>query len=149
VSESGRGRSVWDTFCETPDRVVSGHTGAVACDHYHHYYHRYAEDVGLMRDLGVGARQIGTANNQGPIWPADQTPGDREAAQRASDLINWLFADPALAGSYPESMHPLLPAGFADDLPTIATPLLLRRQLLRAGPGLRAVAGQPAAVRPR
>ena len=47
----GRGLSVWDTFCRLPGRVREGHTGETACDHYH----RYAEDVGLMRDLGLRA----------------------------------------------------------------------------------------------
>jgi beta-glucosidase/6-phospho-beta-glucosidase/beta-galactosidase len=36
-------------FSRTPGRVFEGHTGAVACDHYH----RYAEDIGLMRDIGL------------------------------------------------------------------------------------------------
>ncbi|GAA0612397.1 GH1 family beta-glucosidase [Kutzneria viridogrisea] len=257
VSEGGRGRSTWDTFCATPDRVYSGHTGDVACDHYH----RYPEDIALMSQLGVdayrfsiawpriqpegtgpanaeglgfydrlvdalceagiapaatlyhwdtpqpvedaggwlsrdtakhfadyaalvgerladrvamwiplnepmvttvygygigqyapgqfllldsvptahhqnlahglavqalraaGARQIGTANNHGPIWSATDSAADRAAADYASDLLNWLFADPVLAGSYPEQLHPLLPTGFAEDLPTIAAPL--------------------------
>ena len=45
----GRGLCVWDMFSRTPGRVFEGHTGSVACDHYH----RYAEDVGLMRDIGL------------------------------------------------------------------------------------------------
>ena len=44
ADEDGRGRSVWDTFCDEPGRIVDGSSGAVACDHYH----RYAEDIGLM-----------------------------------------------------------------------------------------------------
>ncbi|MEV6282822.1 GH1 family beta-glucosidase [Kribbella sp. NPDC051770] len=49
ATEGGRGPSVWDTFCAEPGRVLGGETGAVACDHYH----RYAEDVALLRSLGV------------------------------------------------------------------------------------------------
>ncbi|HEX2417299.1 MAG TPA: GH1 family beta-glucosidase [Micromonosporaceae bacterium] len=59
VTEHGRGRSVWDTFCEQPGRVKNGDTGAVACDHYH----RYREDIGLMSDLGVGAYRFSIS------WP--------------------------------------------------------------------------------
>ena len=33
--EGGRGPSVWDTFSHTPGKVDNGHTGDVACDHYH------------------------------------------------------------------------------------------------------------------
>jgi beta-glucosidase len=50
-SSAGRGVSIWDTFARTPGRVLSGDTGDVACDHFH----RYREDVGLLRELGVGA----------------------------------------------------------------------------------------------
>lgn len=49
VQTDGRGLCVWDMFSRVPGRVFEGHTGAVACDHYH----RYAEDVGLMRDIGL------------------------------------------------------------------------------------------------
>src|SRR5688572_17201128 len=47
----GRGPSVWDAFCKKPGAVFEGHTGDVACDHYH----RYQEDVALMKRLGVRA----------------------------------------------------------------------------------------------
>ncbi len=49
VSEDGRLPSVWDTFSETPGRVLNGETGAIACDHYH----RFKDDVKLMADLGI------------------------------------------------------------------------------------------------
>jgi beta-glucosidase len=47
----GRGPSTWDVFCRRPGAVFEGHTGDVACDHYH----RYREDVALMRALGLQA----------------------------------------------------------------------------------------------
>ncbi|GAB4195828.1 MAG: GH1 family beta-glucosidase [Roseiflexaceae bacterium] len=47
----GRGESVWDRFCRRPGAIWEGHTGDVACDHYH----RYREDVGLMEMLGIQA----------------------------------------------------------------------------------------------
>jgi beta-glucosidase len=49
ASEDGRKPSVWDTFSHTPGRVKEGHTGDVACDHYH----RYEDDVKLMAELGI------------------------------------------------------------------------------------------------
>lgn len=51
VAVGGRGPSIWDTFSRQPGAVVGGDTGDVAVDHYH----RYAEDVRLMADLGVTA----------------------------------------------------------------------------------------------
>jgi beta-glucosidase len=51
ASEDGRAPSIWDTFSHQPGRTRDGHTGDVACDHYH----RWAEDVALMAELGVNA----------------------------------------------------------------------------------------------
>jgi beta-glucosidase len=51
ASEDGRGPSIWDTFSHTPGRTLRGETGDVACDHYH----RWREDVALMRELGIGS----------------------------------------------------------------------------------------------
>ena len=65
VTEGGRGVSIWDTFSHTPGRTDQGDTGDVACDHYH----RYVEDVALLRDLGVGAYRFSVA------WPRVQPDG--------------------------------------------------------------------------
>lgn len=55
----GRGLSIWDRFSHQSGRIANGDTGDVACDHYH----RWAEDVALMRNLGVKAYRFSTA------WP--------------------------------------------------------------------------------
>ena len=59
VNEDGRGPSIWDVFCGLPGKIVDEETGEVACDHYH----RWPEDVALMRELGLGAYRLSTA------WP--------------------------------------------------------------------------------
>jgi beta-glucosidase len=253
--EGGRGVSVWDTFCATPDKIRNGENADVACDHYH----RFPEDIALMADLGVdayrfsvawprvlptgagavneegldfydrlvdalgeagiapvvtlyhwdtpqpledaggwlvrdtaerfaeyaavvgerlsdrvemwiplnepmvetlfgyalgeyapgrtllfdampaahhqnlahglavtalraaGAKAVGTANNHSPVWPVDDTAAD--AAAHLDAVINWMYADPVLRGTYPEQVVPYLPAGFAEDLPDIHVPL--------------------------
>jgi beta-glucosidase len=51
VAADGRAPSIWDTFSHAPGRVANGDTGDVACDHYH----RWADDLDLIRALGVGA----------------------------------------------------------------------------------------------
>ena len=51
VAEDGRVPSIWDTFSHTPGKVVNGDTGDVAADHYH----RFADDIELMKDLGISA----------------------------------------------------------------------------------------------
>jgi len=55
----GRGPSIWDAFSQEPGRVFENHTGNVACDHYH----RWPEDVRLMRDLGLQAYRLSLS------WP--------------------------------------------------------------------------------
>lgn len=55
----GRGPSIWDTFCRTPGKVYGGHSGEVACDHYH----RWQADLELIAELGVSAYRFSVA------WP--------------------------------------------------------------------------------
>ncbi len=59
VKEDGRGPSVWDTFSHTPGKVVNDANGDVADDHYH----RFKEDVQLMKSLGVKAYRFSVS------WP--------------------------------------------------------------------------------
>ncbi len=51
ANEDGRGPSIWDLFSATPGKTYQGHTGEIAIDHYH----RYREDIALMKALGLGA----------------------------------------------------------------------------------------------
>jgi len=55
----GKGESIWDRFSHTPGRIANGDTGDVACDHYH----RYEEDIALMRRLGLKAYRFSIS------WP--------------------------------------------------------------------------------
>ena len=48
-NEDGKGESIWDHFSHTSDKINDGLTGDIACDHYH----RYPEDIALMRHLGL------------------------------------------------------------------------------------------------
>lgn len=55
----GRAPSIWDTFAARPGAIADGSNATVACDHYH----RLAEDIGIMRSLGVRAYRFSVA------WP--------------------------------------------------------------------------------
>ena len=57
--EDGRGASIWDTFSHTPGKTKGGDTGDVACDSYH----RWAEDMELMKALHLQAYRFSIA------WP--------------------------------------------------------------------------------
>ena len=65
ASEDGRGPSIWDTFCERPGAIDDASSGAVACDHYH----RFPEDVALMKRLGAEGYRLSMA------WPRIQPTG--------------------------------------------------------------------------
>lgn len=47
--DSGKGQNIWDVFTKEPGRVYEGHTGDIACDHYH----RFRENVAYMKELGL------------------------------------------------------------------------------------------------
>lgn len=49
--EDGKGLHIWDVFCQEKGRVFGGHTGDVACDNYH----RFREDVAIMKEMGLKA----------------------------------------------------------------------------------------------
>ncbi|GAA1013323.1 beta-glucosidase [Acrocarpospora pleiomorpha] len=89
--EDGRGPSIWDTFARTPGRVADGHTGDVACDHYH----RYREDVGLMAGLGLGVYRFSTA------WPRIVPDGSGPVNPRGLDFYDKLVDELLGAGITP------------------------------------------------
>jgi beta-glucosidase len=83
--EDGRGVSIWDTFCKTPGLVANGDTGDVANDHYH----RYLEDIALMKELGLKSYRFSFA------WPRLFPNGDSVREERGfafyDRLINALL----------------------------------------------------------
>jgi beta-glucosidase len=78
--DDGRGPSIWDTFSRTPGRVHAGHTGDVACDHYH----RYADDVALMAQLGLASYRYSIS------WPRIQPDGTGPVNTRGLDFYDRL-----------------------------------------------------------
>ena len=55
--EDGRTASIWDAFSRVPGAVLNADNGDVACDHYH----RYPQDVALMKDLGLQVYRFSTS----------------------------------------------------------------------------------------
>ncbi len=80
AAEDGRGPSIWDTFSHTPGKVAGGDSGDVACDHYH----RWEEDLDLVRDLGVGAYRFSVA------WPRILPEGTGKVNHKGLDFYNRL-----------------------------------------------------------
>ncbi|MER7165916.1 GH1 family beta-glucosidase [Micromonospora sp. NPDC000207] len=83
ATEDGRGPSIWDTFSHTEGTVVAGHTGDVACDHYH----RLASDVSLMADLGLKSYRFSVS------WPRVQPTGSGPANAKGLDFYRRLVDD--------------------------------------------------------
>jgi beta-galactosidase len=87
TDEGGRGDCIWDAFSRTPGKVLNGDTGARAVDHYH----RYKEDVQLMKSMGVQAYRFSIAWPR--ILPAGTGKVNEEGVQFYSKLIDELLAN--------------------------------------------------------
>jgi beta-glucosidase len=87
ATEDGRGESIWDRFSATPGNVANGDTGAIACD----TYHRYAEDIRLMRTLGIGAFRLSVAWPR--ILPEGRGPVNRAGLDFYDRLVDDLLAN--------------------------------------------------------
>lgn len=79
--EDGKGLTIWDIFCEQDGKIYGGQTGEVACDQYH----RYKEDVQLMKEMGLKAYRFSV--NWARILPA----GTGKVNQTGIDYYNRLI----------------------------------------------------------
>jgi beta-glucosidase len=81
ATAGGRGPSIWDTFSRVPGAVINGDSGDIACDHYH----RYNEDLDLIKWLGVNAYRFSIA------WPRIFPQGAGSTNQAGIDFYNRLI----------------------------------------------------------
>jgi len=79
-NEDGKGPSIWDMFTHTPGKIRDGSTGDVACDHYH----RWTEDVALMKTLGLKAYRFSIS------WPRIIPQGRGALNQKGLDFYSRL-----------------------------------------------------------
>lgn len=80
VDEDGRGKSIWDIFSHTPGKIEDGTTGDRANEHYH----RYRDDVALIKALGVKAYRFSIA------WPRVFPDGAGQPNAKGLDFYNRL-----------------------------------------------------------
>lgn len=81
VAEDGRGPSIWDAFSHQPGHIADGSNADRADDHYH----RYKQDVALMRELGVKAYRFSIA------WPRVFPEGVGAANPKGLDFYDRLL----------------------------------------------------------
>ena len=86
-NEDGRGLSVWDVFSHQSGKVLCNHTGDVACDHYH----RFKEDIALMRSLGIKAYRFSISWSR--VFPKGTGEVNEKGVKFYSDLIDELLAN--------------------------------------------------------
>jgi beta-glucosidase len=90
-NEDGKGPSIWDTYAHTPGNIKNGDTGDVANDHYH----RYKEDVALMKDVGANAYRFSIA------WPRIFPNGTGQPNLKGLDFYNRVVDELVGAGIAP------------------------------------------------
>ena len=90
-NEDGKGESIWDRFSHTPGNIQNGSTGDVACDHYH----RYTEDVALMKELGVQAYRFSIS------WPRVLPKGKGDANRAGLNFYRRLIDELLESGIEP------------------------------------------------
>src|SRR5499426_393608 len=90
-NEDGKGPSIWDTYAHTPGNIKNNDTGDVANDHYH----RYKEDVALMKDIGANAYRFSVA------WPRIFPEGTGKPNPKGLDFYSRLVDELKTAGIEP------------------------------------------------
>lgn len=90
-AEDGKGPSVWDTLGHRGSGFVGGVTGDVTCDHYH----RWPQDISLLRELGVTSYRFSVS------WPRVQPNGRGPANQAGLDFYRRLVYSLGAAGIEP------------------------------------------------
>ncbi|KAM3686287.1 hypothetical protein ACJW31_11G187100 [Castanea mollissima] len=87
TNEGGRGASIWDSFTQSyPDKIRDGKSGVLADDSYH----RYKEDVSIMKDIGFDAYRFSISWSR--LLPSGNLSGgvNQEGITYYSNLINEL-----------------------------------------------------------
>ena len=102
----GRGAGIWDRFCALPGNVRNAESGAVACD----FYHRYGDDIALMRELGVNAFRLSIS------WPRVLPEGRGRVNQAGLDFYDRVLDELLASGIEPvvTLYHWDLPAALED-----------------------------------
>jgi beta-glucosidase len=86
-NEDGKGQNIWDRISHLPGIIKNGDTGDVACDHYH----RYKEDVQIMKKMGLNAYRFSVSWAR--IFPTGRGEINQKGVEFYDNLINELNAN--------------------------------------------------------
>jgi beta-glucosidase len=86
--EDGKGESIWDRFSHTVGKIKGADTGDVACDSYH----RYKEDIAIMKQLHLKSCRFSVA------WTRIQPTGTGAVNQKGLDFYS-RYVDTLLAAN--------------------------------------------------
>ncbi|WP_432800335.1 GH1 family beta-glucosidase [Poriferisphaera sp. WC338] len=87
----GKGPSVWDMMAHWPGKIVNDDHGDVACDHYH----RYTEDVQIMKNMGLQAYRFSLS------WPRIMPDGTGKVNEAGIAFYDRLIDELLGAGVQP------------------------------------------------
>ncbi|CCU78324.1 Beta-glucosidase [Halanaerobium saccharolyticum subsp. saccharolyticum DSM 6643] len=91
ANEDGKGESIWDRFSHQKGNITNNDTGDVACDHYH----RYQEDIELMRKIGLDSYRFSIS------WPRIIPAGSGKINQKGIDFYKRLVNELLKTGIKP------------------------------------------------
>lgn len=87
--DDGRADSIWDTFCRIPGKIADASSGDVACDSYH----KYKEDVALLKQLGAKAYRFSVSWSRIIPLGGRNDPVNKAGVQYYLNLIDELHAN--------------------------------------------------------
>jgi 6-phospho-beta-glucosidase len=90
-NEDLKGTSIWDIWAHLPGKTFEGTNGDIACDHYH----RYKEDVALMKEMGLKTYRFSLS------WSRILPNGTGEINRAGIDFYNNLIDELVLQGIEP------------------------------------------------
>lgn len=90
AQEDGKGLNIWDVFCKEEGHIYENQNGDISCDQYH----RYKEDVKMMKELGILAYRFSVSWAR--ILPDGEGEVNAKGLEYYDKLVDELIANDIL-----------------------------------------------------